>query len=216
VKNLDVDVRIVMSWDADATDVDLHVVEPSGEEAAYNHNRTTIGGLVSKDFTQGYGPEEYMVRRGMSGPFKIFAHYYGSRQQTVIGPATITATVFTDFGRPTQRKQVLTLRLDKPHEKADMGEIQFGGSGKPVPMIKEGKREQPVQPSLGRDAFRVIQVGQRGEEVKRLVGEPERKQGNLWIYRSGDRQYQILFSDTDRVRSAIEILPGGAEMILAQ
>ncbi len=215
VKNLDVDVRIVMSWDADLTDVDLHVVEPSGEEAAYNHNRTTIGGLVSKDFTQGYGPEEYMVRRAMPGPFKIFSHYYGSRQQTVIGPCTITATVFTDFGRPNQKKQVLTLRLDKPHEKADIGEIQIGG-GKPVPMIKEGKRIEEPQPALARDAFRAIQVGQRAEEVKRLVGEPQTKQGRLWIYRSGDRTYHVLMSDAERVRSVIEILPGGAEMILAQ
>ena len=215
VKNLDVDVRIVMSWDADVTDVDLHVVEPSGEEAAYNHNRTTIGGLVSRDFTQGYGPEEYMVRRAMSGSYKIFAHYYGSRQQTVIGPCTITATVFTDFGRATQKKQVLTLRLDKPHDRADIGEIQIGGTGKPVPTVKEGKRDDVVRP-LGRDAFRAIQVGQRGVDVKGFVGEPERKQGALWIYRSGDRQYQILFSDAERVRSVTEILPGGAEMILAQ
>ena len=214
IKNLDVDVRIVMAWDADATDVDMHVVEPSGEEAAYNHNRTTIGGIVSKDFTQGYGPEEYMVHRAMPGPFKIFAHYYGSRQQTVIGPCTITAIVFTDFGRPTQKKQVLTLRLDKPHEKADIGEIQVGG-GKPVPVIKEGKRGDGPQP-LARDVFRAIHVGQRAEEVKRLVGEPQTKQGMLWIYRSNDRHYQILMSDTDRVRSVTEILPGGAEMILAQ
>jgi tetratricopeptide (TPR) repeat protein len=206
VRNLDVDVRIVMSWDADATDVDLHVVEPSGEEASYNHNRTTIGGLVSRDFTQGYGPEEYMVRRAMPGPFKIFAHYYGSRQQTVIGPCTITATVFTNFGRSTQRKQVLTLRLDKPRDRADIGEIQVGGVVKPAPVIKEGKR----------DVFRAIQVGQRAEEVKRLVGEPRAKQGATWIYRSGDREYRIQFSDADRVRSVIEILPGGAEMILAQ
>jgi len=206
VKNLDVDVRIVMSWDADATDVDLHVLEPSGEEAMYNHNRTTIGGLVSKDFTQGYGPEEYMLRRAMPGPFKIFAHYYGSRQQTVIGPCTITATVFTDFGRPTQKKQVLTLRLDKPREKADIGEIQIGGGNKPMPVIKEGQR----------DVFRAIHVGQRADAVKRLVGEPQTKQGALWIYRSGDRQYRIQMSDTDRVRSVIEILPGGAQMILTQ
>ena len=215
LKNLDVDVRIVMVWDADATDVDLHVVEPSGEEAAYNHNRTTTGGLVSHDFTQGYGPEEYMVRRAQSGPVKIFAHYYGSRQQTVIGPCTITATVFTDFGRPTQKKQVLTLRLDKPHEKADIGEIQIGG-GKSVPTIKEGKREESSPPTLGRDAFRTIQVGQRAEEVKRLVGEPQTKQGTLWIYRAADRRYHIQLSDTERVRSVIEILPGGAEMILVQ
>jgi len=218
VKNLDVDVRIVMSWDADLTDVDLHVVEPSGEEAAYNHNRTTIGGLVSKDFTQGYGPEEYLVRRAIPGPYKIFAHYYGSRQQTVIGPCTITATVFTDFGRPNQKKQVLTLRLDKPHEKADLGEIRIGGHGKPIPMIKSDK---PIEPSAsptgpGRDVFRAIQVGQRGEDVKRLVGEPQARQGTLWIYRHGDRTYHILMSDTERVRSVTEILPGGAEMILAQ
>ena len=57
-----------MSWDADATDMDLHVVEPSGEEAFYSHNRTTIGGLVSRDFTQGYGPEEYMVAPRPSRP----------------------------------------------------------------------------------------------------------------------------------------------------
>lgn len=206
VKNLDVDVRIVMSWDADATDVDLHVLEPSGEEAMYNHNRTTIGGLVSKDFTQGYGPEEYMVRRAMPGPFKIFAHYYGSRQQTVIGPCTITATVFTDFGRPNQKKQVLTLRLDKPRDRADIGEIRFGGVVQPSPVLEEGKREQ----------FRTIHVGQRADAVKRLVGEPERKEGAFWFYRRGERQYKIQMSDTDRVRSVIEMLPGGVEMILAQ
>ncbi len=215
IRNLDVDVRIVMSWDADATDVDLHVLEPSGEEAAYNHNRTTIGGLVSHDFTQGYGPEEYLVRRAMSGPFKIFAHYYGSRQQTVIGPATVTATVFTDFGRPTQKKQVLALRLDKPHDRADIGEIQIGKPGELAPQIKEGKGGDSG-PLASRETFRAIRVGQRGEEVKRLVGEPQRQEGPLWIYRRGDRQYEILMSDTERVRSVVEILPGGARLIFAQ
>jgi len=211
VKNLDVDVRIVMSWDADATDVDLHVIEPTGEEAAYHHHRTTIGGLVSRDFTEGYGPEEYMLRRAMPGPYKIFAHYYGSRQQTVIGPCTITATVFTDFGRPTEKKQQLTLRLDKPLARADIGEIEVGGS-KP-PAVKDSP---PSAPRSLRDAIRAIRVGQPAEEVKRLVGEPDRKDGALWFYRDGERQYKIQMSATARVRSVIEILPGGAEMILAQ
>ena len=42
-----------MSWDADLTDVDLHVFEPTGEHAYYGHNRTSVGGLVSLDFRQG-------------------------------------------------------------------------------------------------------------------------------------------------------------------
>jgi Ca-activated chloride channel family protein len=213
LKNLDVDVRIVMSWDTDATDVDLHVLEPSGEEAAFDHNRTTIGGIVSKDFTQGYGPEEYLVHRAMPGPFRIFAHYYGSRQQTVIGPATITATVFTDFGRPTEKKQVLALRLDQPHDRADIGEIQIGKPGEPTGQIKEGRRDEGA-PAVSRDTFRAIRVGRSAGELKRLVGEPQRQEGPLWIYRCSDRQYEILMSDTDHVRSVVEVLPGGARLIL--
>ncbi|MGP1667649.1 MAG: hypothetical protein ACTS5I_17460, partial [Rhodanobacter sp.] len=43
IRLLDLDVRISMSWDADLTDVDLHVFEPTGEHAYYGHNRTEIG-----------------------------------------------------------------------------------------------------------------------------------------------------------------------------
>jgi len=208
LKNLDVDLRIAMVWDADLTDVDLHVVEPTGEEAAYNHNRTTMGGLVSADFTQGYGPEEYLLRRARPGPYKVFAHYYGSRQQTVIGACTITATVFTDFGRPTQKKQVLTLRLDKPHDRVPIGDIQFGGAVVPA--------GQPDDRAEGPAAFQAIRVGQRAEEVKAAVGEPQDKRLNRWTYRAGDRQYRVQFSDAGRVEAVVELLPGGAEMILTQ
>jgi Ca-activated chloride channel homolog len=120
---LDVDVRIVMSWDADNTDIDLHVIEPSGEEAFYGHNTTTIGGHVSRDFTQGYGPEEYVLRRAMGGVYAIKCKYYGSRQQTLVGPATVTATVITNFGRPDERRQVLTLRLESVKDMVEIGKV---------------------------------------------------------------------------------------------
>ena len=93
IKLLDPDLRIVMTWDTDNTDIDLHVTEPTGETCVYNHNRTTIGGALSKDFTQGYGPEEYMLRKLMPGQYKIQAHFYGSRDQKLIGPTTVQATV---------------------------------------------------------------------------------------------------------------------------
>ena len=47
IKLLDMDLRIVLTWDADLTDVDLHVFEPTGEHAFYGHNLTAMGGLVS-------------------------------------------------------------------------------------------------------------------------------------------------------------------------
>jgi hypothetical protein len=60
------------------------------------------------------------------GTYTIKAHYYGSRQQTLLGPATVTATVFTRYGRPGEQRQVLTLRLDRTKDLVEIGKIQIG------------------------------------------------------------------------------------------
>jgi len=122
---LDVDVRIVMTWHADNTDIDLWVIEPSGEKAFYAHNRTTIGGLVSQDFTGGYGPEEYMVRRAMPGVYKIQANFYGSQATKLLGAVTVQVDVFTDFGREGQQRKSITIRLKEAQETVDIGQIEF-------------------------------------------------------------------------------------------
>jgi tetratricopeptide (TPR) repeat protein len=126
VRLLDVDLRIVLTWDADLTDMDLWVVEPSGEKCDYSHNRTTIGGRMSRDFTQGYGPEEYVVRKAMPGQYKIQANFYGSSQVTLTGGTTVQATVITHFGRPNEERKSLTLRLANKREVIDVGAIAFG------------------------------------------------------------------------------------------
>lgn len=120
---LDLDVRISMSWDADLTDVDLHVFEPTGEHAYYGHRDTEIGGLVSRDFTQGYGPEEYVLRRAVPGVYAVKARYYGSHQQTLTGPCTVLVHVFTDYGRPEEARQDLLLRLEAPGDEIPVGEV---------------------------------------------------------------------------------------------
>jgi tetratricopeptide (TPR) repeat protein len=125
IKLLDVDIRIVMTWHADNTDIDLWVTEPSGEKAFYAHNRTTTGGLVSADFTGGYGPEEYMVRRAMHGMYKIQTDYFGSRATRLLGPITVQADVYTNYGRPNQKHKALTVRLAEQKQNIVVGEIEF-------------------------------------------------------------------------------------------
>ena len=51
------DLRVTISWNTDATDVDLWVMEPDGTKCFYQHNHTKNGGELSQDQTQGYGPE---------------------------------------------------------------------------------------------------------------------------------------------------------------
>jgi len=125
VKPIDVDLRIVMTWDADMTDMDLWVMEPSGEKAFYSYPRTQIGGLVSRDFTQGYGPEEYMIKKARHGMYEVKTNFYGSRSQKVAGAVTLQVDLFTNFGRENEKRRSVTLRLTENKETFTVADIEF-------------------------------------------------------------------------------------------
>jgi Ca-activated chloride channel homolog len=126
VKLLDVDLRVVMTWDTDGSDMDLWVMEPGGERCYYAAPLSAQGGHMSSDFTGGYGPEEYLLRRARPGTYAVRANFFGSRSQQLLGTTTVQATVFTDYGRPTERRQALTLRLADERETYDVGSVTIG------------------------------------------------------------------------------------------
>lgn len=125
IQLLDVDLRIVLTWNADATDIDLWVTEPSGEKADYSNPLTQIGGHCSRDFTDGYGPEEYIIHKAKAGKYQIQANFYGSRAQTLQGPVTVQADVYTNYGRQNEKRQRLTLQLNETKETFTVGEIEY-------------------------------------------------------------------------------------------
>lgn len=124
-RDLPVKLRIVMSWDVDQTDIDIHVLEPNGEEAYYGHRRTAEGGFVSEDVTTGYGPEEYLKKDLERGVYKICSNYFASHQTSLTGAATITVCVYTDWGTKDEKFQLITFRLDKPKKKLLIGEVKL-------------------------------------------------------------------------------------------
>ena len=54
-----VKLRIVLSWDTDGNDLDLHVVSPDGQHVFYGARTANNGGALDVDVTTGYGPEIY-------------------------------------------------------------------------------------------------------------------------------------------------------------
>lgn len=114
---LDVDLRVVIEWNTEATDLDLWVDEPSGERAFYGKQLTLIGGRVSDDMTSGYGPEEYLLRRAPRGTFTIRAQVFASDRLNPNGGSRITAHLIRDFGRDNEREEVIDLEV-LPKDKA--------------------------------------------------------------------------------------------------
>ncbi|WP_420995412.1 YfaP family protein [Cupriavidus sp. 30B13] len=108
-------LRVVLSWDSDATDLDLHVVSPDGQHTFYAHRVAGNGGALDVDVTTGYGPEIYSIAAPPPGTYLVYVNYYGSGA----GPAAITVAqvaVVTDENTPSEKQQVFRVPMRKPGE----------------------------------------------------------------------------------------------------
>ncbi|MEL7530458.1 MAG: DUF2135 domain-containing protein, partial [Bacteroidota bacterium] len=122
---LPTDVRVVLNWDANEVDMDLWVIDPRGEKCYYAHNRTQVGGWISADFTGGYGPEEFWLRKAIPGTYQVQVNYYGSRQQRIAGPTNIRVEMITNYGRPDEERQQTVMRLGDVQEVITVGEFRY-------------------------------------------------------------------------------------------
>lgn len=126
IKAMPVDVRIVMDWNMNNTDIDLWVTDPNNEKCYYSHNRTAIGGRISHDMTQGFGPEQFLLKKAVNGTYKIEINYYGDRQATIAGPTTVMAELFTHYGTPQEKKELIILQMKKEASGAVyIGDLDF-------------------------------------------------------------------------------------------
>jgi TonB-dependent SusC/RagA subfamily outer membrane receptor len=125
LKLLPVDLRIVIDWNKDETDIDLHIKEPGGEQSSYNNKVTKSGGRLSNDFTQGYGPEVYEIKNAKKGVYEVKINYYGDRYQKEKLPSFIKLTVFKNYGRPNQTVTIKTVLLDDDEGMIDLAEVKF-------------------------------------------------------------------------------------------
>lgn len=124
LKNLPLDLRVVLAWDADNTDIDLWVTDPNAEKSYYGNRLTFQGGRMSADFTGGYGPEEFSLKVAKPGKYTIEAQFYGHRQQVVAAATTLSLRLSTRFGTIDQSDKAITLRLSGQSEIVRIGEFE--------------------------------------------------------------------------------------------
>lgn len=124
LKNMPLDLRVVLSWDSDNSDMDLWVTDPNGERCYYGNRNTYQGGLLSDDFTGGYGPEEFVLRDAKPGKYKVEANFFGDRQQIVTGATTLGLTLSKGWGTARQKDESVTLRLSGRSETVLVGEFE--------------------------------------------------------------------------------------------
>lgn len=111
-----VDIRVVVDWNHNDTDIDLWVEDPNGEKCYYGHSKTKLGARISEDMQEGYGPEEFMLKKAIKGEYKITLDYFSDTVQKISGPTSAKVTIFKNYGRPNQTSEIVVVRLTKEEE----------------------------------------------------------------------------------------------------
>ena len=107
-----VDLRIVVGWNVDEVDMDLWVTDPRGERVYYGNNLSAIGGRISNDMTDGYGPEEFMLRNAIPGVYTVEMDYFSTDVVNPNGAVAINAELWQNYGTPDERVQRVELEFD--------------------------------------------------------------------------------------------------------
>ncbi len=128
ILDIPVDIRVVMNWNKDDTDIDLYVTDPNGDVCFYSHRATEIGGRMSDDVTRGFGPEQFMLKKAIKGKYKIESNFYGESQMTLSGPTTISVEIYLMYSSGKEVRKLITFQNDKPNSGKDkilIGEFEF-------------------------------------------------------------------------------------------
>ncbi|CAF4777217.1 unnamed protein product, partial [Rotaria magnacalcarata] len=68
--------------------------------------------MLSRDFTTGYGPEEYLLRKAAKGTYIVRTQCYANHEQSLTGATTIMVHIYKYYGQSNQQKEIVTLRLN--------------------------------------------------------------------------------------------------------
>jgi tetratricopeptide (TPR) repeat protein len=119
------DLRVTISWNTDATDIDLWVIEPDGTKCFYQHNRTRSGGELSQDQTQGYGPERYQIAKAQPGVYTIIVHYFRPNPNLLGGETNVNVRVSQFAGSPQETIERHTVLLKQHNQQVEVCKVKF-------------------------------------------------------------------------------------------
>ncbi len=114
-------LRVILSWDSNGNDLDLHVISPDGAHVYYGNRVAANGAALDVDVTTGYGPEIYANPSPPNGVYHVFVNYYGGGRDAddaaSNAPVTLVqVTVITQEGTLSEKRQTFHAPLRNPGE----------------------------------------------------------------------------------------------------
>ncbi|HEY1406966.1 MAG TPA: DUF2135 domain-containing protein [Spirochaetota bacterium] len=106
------DVKVVLTWDT-PTDVDLWVIDPTGEKCYYAARSTKSGGNLDVDVTTGYGPETFTMAKALPGNYSVQTQYYSSGSAPV---TRVNVYLILYEGTPKEQRKQFQFVMTAPSQ----------------------------------------------------------------------------------------------------
>lgn len=112
-------LRVLLAWDSDGTDLDLHLVTPDGAHIWYGNRTAANGGALDVDVTTGYGPEIFAMPAPIKGQYLVYVNYFGGGYRSdddgeadaVQALTTAQVTVITEEGTPGEKMETFLIPM---------------------------------------------------------------------------------------------------------
>jgi len=126
-KRLNIDLRVTLTWATDLTDVDLYIVEPNGEVCYSFCNHSRNGGMMSRDFTEGYGPIEYLLKRAMKGKYLVKVKLFSAANIFLSqdNPIVARVNIYSNIGSENEKEVITSVRLSQTKSLVEIATIRF-------------------------------------------------------------------------------------------
>ena len=100
-------LRLVLSWDTDNTDLDLHVVTPDGEHAWYGNTVLKNSGALDMDVTTGYRNRIFAMPAPVHGRYQVYITMVGAAKELT----TAQLTLITDEGSVNEKQETFIVPM---------------------------------------------------------------------------------------------------------
>jgi uncharacterized protein YfaP (DUF2135 family) len=116
-KKIEYDTRIIFEWSQYDAEFDLQIVNPQKRYFTWSHIQKEEVSRFIKEKSQGYGLEEFFITKKDKGDWLFNITYYGKKTGNNSTPTYLRATVYSNFGKPTQTKKVTIFEMNDLNKK---------------------------------------------------------------------------------------------------
>ncbi len=117
IEILEYDMRIVIDWNRDDTDIDLQVIDPNLEVATPQAAKTKAGGRLLSNNAKGNGTEVFQIAQLQSGSYYLKVAYNNEVPDEKLKDIFVKLTIYRNYGRENQTAEV---KLIKISDEADL------------------------------------------------------------------------------------------------